>query len=339
MAKHFIERPRVYLLSPILDDPRFEGFDFGDEKGVLGGTIDDDFLPKRAMGHNWHPANLAPIWKPFSAIGRVRPFNDFPCVRLGVIPAFSQRAVDNLRDILEANGELLPFDSNLGTYYAYNVTTMVSALDRSRSEVSSFKDGWIIDVRRYELLADNLSGLLIFRLQEYPRHSYVTDKFVRRVQEVKLKGFDFQRIWPLPRGTDYRKLHKDASNRREKAELPRGRTLKCNSVLIGLILKAQQPTEAEKQRVEGLMDELDALLVDKTSDIPTVGNLEGHEYNEGECWLSISSPDADALVATLRPWLETMDWSTGLQVLKRYGEYYQEDALTAHVQSLERKAC
>ena len=39
-------------------------------------------------------------------VGHVRRFNDYPCINMSR-PAFSQRAVDLLRDVLEPNGEPL----------------------------------------------------------------------------------------------------------------------------------------------------------------------------------------------------------------------------------------
>ena len=67
------------------------------------------------------------------------------------------------------------------------------------------------------------------------------------------------------------------------------------------------------------------------------GNLEGHDYKDHECWLSLSGPDADALLKRLRPWLRALDWPNGFKVLKRFGEYYQEDARTVPARSLGRK--
>ncbi len=184
---------------------------------------------------------------------------------------------------------------------------------------------------------DKLRGLEVFCLQEYRQGAYVIDSFVRRVQDAELKGFDFVRIWPLPSGTNYVSLHKRKERKRERAELPRGKTLKGNSLLIGLALKAATATKTEQRHIDRLMNELDKLLVDTVSKAPAVGNLEGHEYKQRECRLSLNGPDADVLLKKLRPWLKALDWPNGFKVLKRYGEYYQEDARTVPVRSLGRK--
>ncbi len=50
----------AYLLTTLLDDPRYEGVGFGDRKGVLGGSLAEDFNPKVEAGTKWQPAMLAP---------------------------------------------------------------------------------------------------------------------------------------------------------------------------------------------------------------------------------------------------------------------------------------
>src|SRR5437899_2637605 len=100
------ESINIYQLQPVLDDPRFEGFAYEDSPSLRGKfSLVEDFLPDSTTG--WAAPHLARIWKPLKVIGRVRPFNDYPCISL-MIPAFSERAVASLRDFLEPNGELLP---------------------------------------------------------------------------------------------------------------------------------------------------------------------------------------------------------------------------------------
>ncbi len=272
------------------------------------------------------------IWKPFWAVGRVRPFNDYP--GLGLFPAFSARAVDALRGILEPNGELLPFESKLGTYYAYNITTVVDVLDETRTEAARFDDGRIFHIERYAFRANALADLTVFRLTQQPSGAYVTEAFVRQVSEHGLKGFEFVLVWPLPPHVGYMILHKEQKAGRESAELPPGQSLKGNSVIILLTLAALRPTPAERRRVDRLADELDAILVDMQSEAPAVGNLEQIEYTEGECLLSLSCPDAEALVERLRPWLEALEWPLGFRVAKRFGEFYDVEAEEEYVEEL-----
>lgn len=121
---------------------------------------------------------------------------DFPT--LGTIPVFSERAVNSLRDLLEANGEILPLTSADGSYSAYNVTTVVDALDEVRSKVTRFRDGRVMEILEYAFLPQRLGGLTIFKVPQILSNVFVTDVFVSRVREAGLVGFKFNRVWAEP---------------------------------------------------------------------------------------------------------------------------------------------
>jgi hypothetical protein len=118
------------------------------------------------------------------------------CPTLGIIPTFSQRAVEVLRDILEAHGEILPLSAETGRYHAYNVTRVVDALDEQKSEIVRFSDGDVMRVARYEFLPDRLYKIPIFKVPQLRAQVFVTEEFVRRVEDAGLVGFDFRRLWP-----------------------------------------------------------------------------------------------------------------------------------------------
>ena len=164
-------RNNVYRLESIMDDPRFEGF--SGKIFLTGG------LPKNRVSNDWQKIRMAPTWSPVEVTGRVRKFNDYPCV--GLMPAFSERAVNALSDFLEPNGELLPLATPLGSYFAYNLTTIVKALDVRRSQIK-----WIdkpitaFEVERYEINATRIDGHSIFHIPETAAEVYVTEVFVRR---------------------------------------------------------------------------------------------------------------------------------------------------------------
>lgn len=193
----------LYKLECVTDDPEFEGFASVREKslrnkGRLGFDFSPDDIPTKGRG--WTVTPLAPIWTPQPVVGRVKPHNDYPCVNLG-IPAFSRRAVDALRDMLEPNGELLPLVSSVGEYFAFNVTTVADVLDHQRSDIEWFSTGprdIARHIRRYECIPEKLTGLSIFRLVEKPSSTFVTQVFVDRVRQHGLQGFHFTRLWPLP---------------------------------------------------------------------------------------------------------------------------------------------
>ncbi len=144
---------------------------------------------------------LIESWTPLSVevlrdnkFNRNLPPSDFPRL-VAAILVFSPRAVNILRGMLEENGEILPLSCNEGEYYAFNVTTFVDALDESNSEVKRFKDGGIMRVLRYVFFPDKLRGASIFKIPQFPRQVFVTDKFRKVVIDNKLLGFEFVDLW------------------------------------------------------------------------------------------------------------------------------------------------
>ena len=157
----------------------------------------------------------------------------------------------------------------------------------------------------------------------------MTEPFKRRAKEHGLQGMLFSKVWPLPPAISWKKLARIERDKLHAKGLPPGQTVKGNAVIIQLFLAnpSSKGTATEKKTIAGLMDEIDALLVDVESKVPAVGSLEGHDYGvAGECRLFLSCPDADALVKKLRPWLKALRWEAGFTVIKRYGEYVDPKA-------------
>lgn len=325
----------LFELDPVLDNPQYEGFAFvreeplGEEEMLGSGYCADDL---ETQGRSLTIRRLGSIWTPQEVVGRVRRFNDYPCVNLA-IPAFSRRAVDALRDFLAPNGELLPLVSSIGEYYAYNITTVADILDEEKSEFDwltglprDVTNIWEID--RYECVPEKMAGQSVFRLAEKPTSVFVTQPFVDRVMEYDLKGFQFTKLWPLPEGVSWRQVGRASWKEGQEVE-QRGRrvSLKANTVVLFVPTAKRRPSKAEKQRFSELMDEIDGLLYDASAgpDSPYFGSLEGNDYDKGEFRLFISCPDADALVVKLRPWLLKLHRETPVRVLKRYGEYVDPD--------------
>ena len=202
----------VYKLSPILDVPEYEGFGWHDRlhsvRGQPSATM--DFQPDKAPpGEQEVAPRLADLWTPVRVIGNVRPWNDYPCIGLS-LPAFSGRAVDALRDLLEPNGELLPLISDVGEYYAYNVTTVADVLDEEKSEISwGLEQAYASRIIRFEFHADRLDRLAIFRIPQTTVECLVTEVFAERVREHRLQGFHLAKVWPLPPDADWWRMRMD----------------------------------------------------------------------------------------------------------------------------------
>ena len=151
---------------------------------------------------DWVVPRLSAIWKPLRVMGRVRPYNDFPCLG-GSYPVFSQRAADLLGDILEPNGELLPLVTSVGSYSLYNCTTVADIIDFERSKLNYLNKNTVLEIDHLQVHEDRLAGLSIFRIRKYHRTCCVTDVIARRIREAKLEGFEFRTLWPLPEHIPY----------------------------------------------------------------------------------------------------------------------------------------
>ncbi|MCA9241266.1 MAG: hypothetical protein KDA37_13745 [Planctomycetales bacterium] len=320
----------VYELEPILDDPRFEGFaqKIYPNSFRSGKSLAADFLPENWNSRDWVAPTLSDLWEPLEVIGRVRKFNDYPCLNMS-IPAFSERAVAVLHDMLSPNGELLRLLSDLGNYWAFNVTTVADVLDWRRSDIKwNRKPIHASIIERYEFSAELLSELEIFQIPELPGNVYVTEVFRRRVEENGLQGFNFIRLWPLPPNVSWSRLAREQSKRQETQDLPSGQSIKGNSLVIRLMLPngLQEPTNEHWARLSAILNNLDALLLDTDSATPYIGSVEGHDVVQAEFRVFCSCPDVDELSAQIQEWRERIDWDGPTQFVKRYGHFTDPDA-------------
>lgn len=122
------------------------------------------------------------------------PMGDFPLMAFHV-PVFNARAADLLRPLLIDNGELLPLLCDEGSYFAYNVTTVLDALDVEKSSVIRFTDGGIMRITRHEFLPEKVTSS-IFKIPQVPwMEVFVTDEFRDAVSQHRLTDFTFKLVW------------------------------------------------------------------------------------------------------------------------------------------------
>jgi hypothetical protein len=113
----------VYRLSSSTD-PRFKCLTYRAKQSLLGNEFPiEDWRPEFASDGTWHPRTLASVWTPQPVEGDVAGFVDYPTLEL-TTPAFSPRAVEALRPLLENAGELLEVRHKKGPYFALNVTAV-----------------------------------------------------------------------------------------------------------------------------------------------------------------------------------------------------------------------
>ena len=331
----------LYKLEPIIDNPEYEGFAFTQSESLRGTRcLTRDFMPDDCLtkGRAWTVTPLIPYWTPQQVIGRVRSFNDFPCVSL-TIPAFSRRAVDALRDYLVPNGELLPLVSAVGEYFVYNTTKVADILDEASSQIQWLSEnhtfGQIFEIHRYECFAERMAGLSIFRLVEMPSSTFVNQMFVDRVQQHDLQGFHFIKLWPLPESVSWQVFDKKERKKKVQVKMKRGdMTVRANTVVVMLPTAQAKPSKSEKERLAKIMDDIDTLLHDPSvkQGSPYLGSLEGEDVVEGELRLFLSCPNATALIEKLRPWLKTLTWPGDVKVLKRYGVLTEPNCTEEYVE-------
>ena len=312
----------IHKLNVITDDPRFEGFALNPAPSILGrDSLDDDLTPGFADAEDnidWQQPRLAANWVPPQAIGRVAEFNDYPGVDT-TLPAFSSRAVDILRDLLEPNGEIRPLRTETDTeYFFYNILTISDALDRSESKCDFWCEppttATTIDYFAFD--STKLVEMTIFRIRELPMSVLVTNEFVSRVEFFGLNGFSFTKIWPLPPNVNWReKTTSDARRMRDQ--------LKRQTLV--LILK--RTCEAgESTKIADFEDSLDRKLRPVSLSTDYRGSYEGHDNNVGKYRMFFSCPDADKLLDYLKLEIKGLEWPSGVTVCRRYGRMCESDA-------------
>lgn len=141
-------------------------------------------------------------WEPIR-VRRVRPSkregfraSDSPWVCISSALVFRRSAVDALRDILEKDGELLPLEDEEGVeLYAYN-PRQIDAIDQQLSDGPRDAQGKLEGYGRHVFIPALVDGVDVFRLtsNEYG-DIYVSDRFVKRWKQAKLKGLNFRVVW------------------------------------------------------------------------------------------------------------------------------------------------
>jgi len=187
--------PQVYLLLP--DPDRYQW--------VFPVRKEDQAVLKRFRGEPIHGT-----WKPPLQVeirrkndhGKVLREADFPCSFWPGVYVFSDRAVTALHDLLEGRGELFPLSCPDGTYFAFNVTRVVEALDTEHSTLKLLPTGRIMRVERYEFFPDRVRDEVIFKVPSlHFIDAYVTSLFAERIAAAGLLGFQLRHVWPADQPT------------------------------------------------------------------------------------------------------------------------------------------
>lgn len=218
----------------------------------------EDWGPEFASDGAWHPRTLAKVWTPQPVEGDVAGFVDYPTLEL-TTPAFSPRAVEALRPLLENAGELLEVRHKNGPYFVLNVTAVSDAMMVRKSEVKWFpsaKDVRALDITRFEFTKCRLRGLTLFRLKQSAGFKLVTEEFKKRVESACLNGFSFTKVWPLPPGVYWRDAEIEERKQRSKKL-----NLQGQSLILRFRPKKDRPTSPEETQIKRYVKELTELLI------------------------------------------------------------------------------
>lgn len=199
----------LYKLNCSREERRYEGFALSPTiPSVLGGeSLLEDITPgiRRAGISTVEMPKFKDLWKPPQVTGKVSPKHDCPGINL-THPAFSARACEQLEEFFGGNGELLLLATPVGEFYFYNITTIIDAVDRERSSCTCLPTDplRVVDIDYYVFREELVKGKHIFRAFDISSNVIVSQQFVDKVIDTKLKGFSFTKMWPHPPGTKWR---------------------------------------------------------------------------------------------------------------------------------------
>lgn len=147
--------------------------------------------------HGLDGSPRAKDWRPIR-VRRMRPDDlqtfkpsDFPWLDSHAL-VMRRTAIAALGDILETHGEVLPLatDDDI-ELFVFNVRT-VDALDEERSSIMRFPDtNRIMWIKKAIFIPSKIRDLDLFALPHRGTSTYVSDRFVSRVESSGLRGLTF----------------------------------------------------------------------------------------------------------------------------------------------------
>ena len=109
---------------------------------------------------------------------------------------FRQQAIRELEALLLSYGELLPVACSEPNLVIFNATRVLDALDEQASGLLRFSSGRIMRITRYAFRPDIVSGIDLFKIPSLRvSPTFVSERFVSRVQAAGLRGLVFDKVW------------------------------------------------------------------------------------------------------------------------------------------------
>jgi hypothetical protein len=170
-------------------------FDWDDEDVNIDYVteIADEYFKKRArVGKHWSPTF-------FSVVDPRKKLPDLGALTGDDQMVFSQRAVDALSPLLGESVELLPYSTEVGTYYLINVLDVGHYLDRERTHCREIvPDGRCAGIIKYVFNADLIQGKHIFRIPDKLTARFLSEEFISTCRKHNLTGIDLTdeaKVW------------------------------------------------------------------------------------------------------------------------------------------------
>jgi hypothetical protein len=297
---------RVYVMNSVGADPRFTTL------YTAGGDMPLRRFAELARKHPDRVGNMAKRWVAPHVTGRVSNWNDCPMV-WGCFPAFSERAVEALRDLLIANGVLLPLRSMGKRYYAFIARPVKNILDLKRSVIE-----WetvrgarqAVHIDRHEFRTELLPGHPIFGVYGQPERTYVTRAFVERVKESDLIGFNFEIVFPLREKDNWNTIALRNLRRHLREGTSSGQAVAGKRSFIHFLLDNPNriPTPREEKQIKTWATMVDGRLHDPDSMEPPIGYVSRAVPDTGECTVILKGSDPAKYLAKVKPLIPRARW-------------------------------
>jgi hypothetical protein len=170
-------------------------FDWDDD------DVNSDYLDEIVETYFDGKARASEHWQPpfFGVIDPRKKVADLGSLVSDGVLVFSQRAVDILQPLLGTEVELLPYPTEVGTYYLVNVLDEKEYLDRARTDCDRIMpDGRCAGINKYVFHANRLSGKHIFRISDKLTSRFISGEFIAACRQYKLTGIDLTeeaKVW------------------------------------------------------------------------------------------------------------------------------------------------
>ncbi|TGE07766.1 imm11 family protein [Hymenobacter fodinae] len=170
-------------------------FDWDDD------DVNSDYLDEIVETYFDGRARASKYWDPpfFGILDPRKKVADLGFLVSDGVLVFSQKAVDALQPLLGTEVELLPYSTEVGTYYLVNVLDEGEYLDRVHTDCDRIMpDGRCAGINRYAFHANRLRGKHIFRISDKLTSRFISGEFVEACRQHQLTGIDLteeSKVW------------------------------------------------------------------------------------------------------------------------------------------------